>query len=124
MPGSLKPYFFSLAIYFLTACLPASSQRKTVRGVVKDSHSEERIPFASVSFKNSTIGKLTDSSGSFSFNLDAWPSDTLVITCVGYQPFLLVINKARDSVLAEIMMERGTFNDGVSVRVKVNKGLL
>lgn len=112
-----------LACLFL-AIAPASAQRKIISGIVKDAHSEEAIPFASLSFKNSTIGKLTDSSGYFSFNLSSWPSDTLEITCVGYQPFFLVINKDKDSLLANVLMERGTFNDGASVKIKVNKGLL
>lgn len=116
-----KPF---LASCFIFAALLASAQRKVISGVVKDSHSEERIPFASLSFTNSTIGKLTDSSGSFYFNLSNWPSDTLQITCVGYQPFVFVINKKKDSIFAEVMMERGTFNNGAQVKVKVNKGLL
>src|SRR5215204_4693150 len=63
------------------------AQQKIISGIVKDSHSDERIPFASVSFKKTTIGKLTDSAGHFSFFLNSWPSDTLEITCVGYQPY-------------------------------------
>jgi Family of unknown function (DUF5686)/CarboxypepD_reg-like domain len=100
------------------------SQKKIISGIVKDSHSEERIPFASVSFKNSTVGKLTDSSGAFSFYLNSWPSDTLEITCVGYQPYRLYILPQKDSLQLNIMMERGTFNEGATVRIKVNKGLL
>lgn len=115
-------------ILFAAACLLAalagSGQGKVLRGLVQDASSEERIPFASVQFKNTTIGKLTDSSGSFSFYLGNWPSDTLEITCVGYQPFLLVIARNRDSLDLTVMMERGTFNDGASVKIKVNKGLL
>ncbi|HEX7846635.1 MAG TPA: DUF5686 family protein [Chitinophagaceae bacterium] len=113
-------------VFLLMSLCPLSffGQSKRISGTVKDTHSEERVPFASVSFKNTTIGKLTDSSGSFSFFLNEWPSDTLEITCVGYQPFYFVINRSKDSILAEIKMERGTFNDGVKVRVKVNKGLL
>ncbi|MBN8672971.1 MAG: carboxypeptidase-like regulatory domain-containing protein [Chitinophagales bacterium] len=102
----------------------AAGQKKRISGTVKDSHSEERIPFASVHFKNATIGKLTDSVGTFSFYLNSWPSDTLEITCVGYQPFYFVISPSKDSILTDIKMERGTFNEGVRVRVKVNKGLL
>jgi hypothetical protein len=102
----------------------ASGQKKRISGTVKDAHSEERIPFASVHFKNATIGKLTDSAGTFSFYLNSWPSDTLEITCVGYQPFYFVISPSKDSILTDIKMERGTFNEGVRVRVKVNKGLL
>ncbi|OSZ80820.1 hypothetical protein CAP36_06145 [Chitinophagaceae bacterium IBVUCB2] len=113
--------FFVILIFFLQ---PVLAQRKIISGVVKDSHSEESIPFASVSFKSTTMGKLTDSSGSFTFYFNEWPSDTLEITCVGYQPFLYVINKNRDSILLSINMERGTFNEGAQLKVKVNKGLL
>ncbi len=102
----------------------AWGQTKIISGIVKDSHSDERIPFASVSFKNSTVGKLTDSAGHFSFYLNNWPSDTLEITCVGYQPFRFALNRGKDSILLQIPLERGTFNEGVRVRVKVNKGLL
>ena len=121
-----EKWFSFLFAVSLAICLPALSfsQSKIISGIVKDSHSEERIPFASVSFKNSTVGKLTDSSGAFSFYLNNWPSDTLEITCVGYQSFRLYILPQKDSVQANIMMERGTFNEGATVRIKVNKGLL
>lgn len=117
-----KPILLLFALLLLGGW--ASGQKKRISGTVKDAHSEERIPFASVHFKNATIGKLTDSAGSFSFYLNSWPSDTLEITCVGYQPFYFVISPSKDSILTDIKMERGTFNEGVRVRVKVNKGLL
>ncbi len=102
----------------------AGAQSKRISGTVKDSHSEEAIPFASVSFLGSTMGKLTDSAGFFSFYLDKWPADTLLITCVGYQPFVYAIDKNKDSILLNLPMERGTYNEGVKVKTKVNKGLL
>ena len=84
----LKPYKPLFVILLLiTSAGSLLAQRKLLSGIVKDSHSDERIPFASLSFRNSTIGKLSDSSGSFSFYLNEWPSDTLEITCVGYQPY-------------------------------------
>ncbi|MBS1577439.1 MAG: carboxypeptidase-like regulatory domain-containing protein, partial [Bacteroidetes bacterium] len=80
----------------------AFSQKKVITGIVKDYNSEERVPFASVYFQNTTVGKLTDSSGSFSFYLDKWPSDTLLITCVGFQPYKLFLPHDKDSFLLEI----------------------
>ncbi len=124
MFNSVKPHKFLLTTCFIFVVLFASAQRKVLSGVVKDSHSEERIPFASIHFKNTSIGKQADSSGSFSFQLSNWPSDTLEISCVGYRPYFIFINKNKDSILADIMMERGTFNEGAQVKVKVNKGLL
>lgn len=118
----------SRRLYFLIllSILPGSvllSQKKILAGTVKDIHSEERIPFASLQFLNSTVGKLTDSAGTFAFYLTQWPSDTLEITCVGYQPFKLYIPPGLDSITANIVLERGTFNEGVKVKSKVNKGL-
>ena len=116
----------NLYIFLLFLLLPgmyALSQRKILAGIVKDAHSDEPIPFASLQFLNTNVGKLSDSSGRFEFNLAEWPSDTLEITCVGYQPYKLLIETNRDSLTVNIVMERGTFNEGVRVKVKINKGL-
>ena len=113
-----------LLIALLLAAKFSISQGKILSGRVLDTHSEEPVPFASIQFKNSTVGKLSDSSGGFVFYFNNWPSDTIEFTCVGYQPFLLVIDPAKDSIFSEVKMERGTFNEGVVVKVKVNKGLL
>ncbi|MEI9811026.1 MAG: DUF5686 family protein [Bacteroidota bacterium] len=123
---SLLKLTVRIILFFLCFFLVVNTeaQQKMISGVVKDSHSEEGVAFASVKFRNTTTGRLTDSSGSFFFSLKEWPSDTLEITCVGYQPYFLVIDKSRDSATILINMERGTFNEGVKVKVKVNKGLL
>src|SRR6185503_3019359 len=115
-----RKLYFVVLLVFLPG-LFALSQRKILAGVVKDAHSDEPVPFASISFKNSTIGKLSDSSGRFEFYLSQWPSDTLEITCVGYQPYKLFIPSENDSITVDIIMERGTFNEGARVKTKVNK---
>ncbi|MFI5129577.1 MAG: DUF5686 family protein [Chitinophagales bacterium] len=115
---------FIVLFWVLFGFSASMAQKKVISGTIKDEHSEEGVPFASVQFKNTTIGRFTDSSGNFSLQLDNWPSDTLVITCVGYQPLLFVINTNQDSSFITIMLQRGTFNEGVQVRAKVNKGLL
>jgi hypothetical protein len=119
-------HYLSLLLLLITASLlqPVLGQSKYIRGNIKDAHSDEPVPFASVTFLRTTTGDLTDSSGLFSFRLDKWPADTLSITCVGYQPFLYPIDKTKDTLIITVQMERGTFNEGVSVKVKVNKGLL
>src|SRR5215204_4826468 len=116
----------SMYIFLLFLLLPgmfAFSQRKILAGVVKDAHSDEPIPFASLQFVNTTVGKLSDSSGKFEFNLSQWPSDTLEITCVGYKFYKLFIPVNPDSITVDIIMERGTFNEGAQVKTKINKGL-
>ncbi|HET9744651.1 MAG TPA: DUF5686 family protein [Chitinophagaceae bacterium] len=114
-------YLLVLLLFF--PGLLVFSQRKILAGIVKDAHSDEPIPFASLQFLNSTVGKLSDSSGKFEFDLSQWPSDTLEITCVGYQPYKLYVAPDRDSLTLDITMERGTFNEGANVKTKINKGL-
>lgn len=110
-------------LYFCVNIFHADAQ-KSIRGVVRDSHSEEPVPFASISFKNSTVGMLTDSAGQFYLRVEQWPSDSLIITCVGYQPYLVLINTSKDTINANVLMERGTFIEGAHVKVRVNRGLL
>jgi len=112
-----------LTLFLILPGMMLTAQRKTVIGTVKDAHSFETIPFASVEFLHSTTGTLTDSSGVFRFSLLEWPSDSLLITCVGYQPYQLYIPPDQDHIDTEIVMERGTFLEGALVRAKVNKGL-
>jgi hypothetical protein len=114
---------YILLLLFLLPGMCVLAQRKILAGFVKDSHSDEHIPFASLQFVNSTVGKLSDSAGKFEFYLTQWPSDTLLVTCVGYQPYKLFIPASKDSISVNIVLERGTFNEGVKVKVKVNKGL-
>lgn len=121
-PELLPPLFLSILLALTS--LSAIGQTKIIHGTVRDAHSEEPVPFASVLFKNSTTGKLTDSAGHFSFYLAKLPADTLLITCVGYQPYILLLKELRDSVTLTIQLERGTFNEGAQLKVKVNKGLL
>lgn len=123
---SMNRLLLSAGILFsllLLLSVPGKTQLKTVAGKVVDASSEEPVPFVSVMFKNSTTGKLTDSAGNFQFYLSALPSDTLLITCVGYQPYRLLLNTDRDSIYFMIRLERGTFNEGAQLKIKVNKGL-
>jgi hypothetical protein len=100
------------------------SAQKTVSGFIRDAHSEEPVPFASIGFPNSSIGTLTDSAGRFSLSVTEWPSDSILVSCVGYQPYYILIDPSKDNITANVLMERGTFIEGAQVKVKVNRGLL
>lgn len=111
-------------IFFLPLLLCFNGfAQKTIHGFVKDSHSEEPVPFASVIFKGTSAGALTDSAGHFGFQTHQWPSDTLVITRVGFQPYYFILTKDKNDFNITIPMERGTMNDAVVVKVKIDKGL-
>src|SRR4029079_19226 len=90
----LKQFYHSIFIIFLCCALSSSgfAQNKILKGYIKDGLSDERIPFASVSFLRSKAGKLSDSAGNFIFRLHEWPNDTLLVTYVGYRDFKIALD--------------------------------
>ncbi len=121
---------FLIVLFCFAISLGSSAQTKIIKGVIKDVHSDERIPFASIQFKKSGSGKLSDSSGNFLFNVNDWPSDTIEVTYVGYQDYILpidstLISRAKNNVLElNILLERGKYATEVVVRTKVDRGWL
>jgi hypothetical protein len=121
-----RPLPFILILFILDFSLSpdfAFGQKKIISGILKDNHSEEPVPFSSIQFKNTQVGKLSDSAGRFIFSLGHWPSDTLEITNVSYQAVEYIIDKSRDSIFLTIMLEPRRIKDNTTVRIKINKGL-
>lgn len=110
-----------LSMLISTASLNA--QVRTIRGLVKDTHSDETIPFASIQFKGSGFGKLTDSSGHFSITLNRWLSDTLIISYAGFEEKRIGIDTSLFEIDLVVAMERGRPVGEVIVRTKFNRGL-
>lgn len=113
-------------LLFTVCTFPAAfAQTKIIRGVVQDAHSNEAVPFASVSFLRSGKGTLTDSSGTFEFRLSGLTPDTLLVTNVGYQDYKMFIAlPAADTLRLSIKMDPGRANIGVVVKAKGNRGLM
>ena len=116
-----------LPFFLLLLSTASQAQTKVLRGIIKDQHSAEAIPFASLRFQKTGTGKLADSSGSFVFTFNQWPKDTLEITSVGYQDYKFVIDSAtfsKDTFFLSAEMVPGKYNMGVVIRSKgVNRGL-
>jgi hypothetical protein len=108
----------------------AHAQTKVLHGVIQDLQSGERIPFASMRLEKSGFGKLSDSAGGFTFRFEQWPHDTLKISYVGFQTYSLILNDllisraTNDSLILVINLQRGKYNTEVTVRKKVDFGLL
>jgi len=118
----MNPIWKIVFLFFLALnCTPLFSQ-KTIRGQVKDAHSEEGIPFATITFKGTHTGIITDSAGSFAFQMHHWPSDTLEITYVGYVPYYLPLPIDQNEMEVLIPLERAT-TDAVVVKAKIDKGI-
>ncbi len=120
-------------IFLYTLLLNAASgfsQSILLKGIIKDAHSDERIPFASIEFRKTREGKLSDSAGNYAFRLDQWPADTLVVTYVGYKDYLLpldsmLLHRLHDGVIRfDILLERGKYAEEVVVKRKIDRGFL
>ncbi|RYG42122.1 MAG: carboxypeptidase-like regulatory domain-containing protein, partial [Chitinophagaceae bacterium] len=125
-----ETYKFFIVLICLFVGFSTSAQVKILRGVIKDVHSLEPVPFASIEFKKTSFGKLSDSAGAFEFRFNEWPTDTVLITYVGYQDFLLAIDSnlvknAKGNVIdITIQLERGKYAAEVVVRRTIDRGYL
>ena len=112
-----------IALFFIVTSLVSHSQIRTVSGEIIDELTKEPIGFASVSLKVSKNGKTADSSGHFQLNANFSHSDTLIVSYVGYQEFLLPIDSIKTENPIVIFLLRKEKSDEVVVKLKINKGL-
>lgn len=111
-------------LLMLTSAAAGFSQQKHLRAQIRDMHSEEPIPFATVVFKGGKFTKSSDSSGRFVYQLSAWPSDTLLITYAGFEDRYIFLDTSLTDIDIIIQMERKKDAGEVVVKSKFNKGYL
>ncbi len=115
--------FLLLVFSFL---LSASSFGQSIKlaGIVRDKQSDEQIPFASVKFKQSGRGMLTDSAGKFTILLkNQIVNDTLEVFSVGYKVLAVPITTIKDSVFLTFTLEVLAPTNEAVVKVKYNRAL-
>lgn len=100
------------------------AQIRTLHAKIIDLHTEEPIPFASVQFYKTSYAKLSDSAGNFRFILDQWPSDSLLISYVGFEDYYLHFDTSLHTIDLIIKMERKRNVNEVIVKSKVGRGLI
>jgi hypothetical protein len=115
---------FLLAFLVLSAPGPLLGQDLSIRGTVRDRHSEEPVPFATVRFLRTEFVKLGDSSGGFSFRLRKWPSDTLLFSYAGFEDTYVRIDTSQRNISLTVDMERARPVSEVVVKGRINRGLL
>lgn len=86
---------------------------------MKDDHSDEPIPFASIGFVRSTVGRLSDSSGRFAFRFSKWPSDTLVVTYAGFEETKIPIDTSKSIIEVLIRLQRERKIESVVIKSKI-----
>lgn len=83
-----------------------NEKKYQIKGIVRDVNTNEGIPFAQVRFPKSTIGNSTELDGTFVFDYSQAPSDTLLISAVGYKPSIRLIDTKLQEINVEIDLAR------------------
>ncbi|MES2773519.1 MAG: DUF5686 family protein [Bacteroidota bacterium] len=112
---------FIVVLFFLLLCTGIWAQPIVITGIVKDAHSEEPVPFASVEFTNLKRGGVTDSSGRFTILLKDPVTDSLIVTYVGYARVAVPVSVLKDTLELIISLERAV-TGGVVVKSKHGRG--
>ena len=120
---NIKSGFLLFILVLCSIILPA--QNKRLSGVVKDKQSDEPIPFASVVFKLSKKGVLTDSAGRFSVDFDGVKNtDSITVQSVGYKILTLPVSSFKDSnAVATFKIEVLPPSGEAIVKSKYNRAL-
>ncbi|OQP40163.1 hypothetical protein A4D02_14625 [Niastella koreensis] len=97
------------------------AQNRMIHGFVINRLSKEIIPFASISWKQTKKGALTDSSGRFQLSMPGTEQDTLIISHVGFTTVQIPLSKNDTAtLLVELALKQF---DGVVVSSRYNRGL-
>src|SRR5579875_1568858 len=118
LSGIHKCFFIALCLFVFL--LPENSfAQKIIAGKIRDRHSDEPVPFASLRLRSSGVGQSADSSGGFSLHVSENGMDTLDVTSVGYQDYSLPINFSTiksDSLKLLIHMVQGKITGEVVIK--------
>lgn len=121
---ALRKKITFILFFLFMGIVTAYTQVKVLKGIVLDKQSDEPIPFASVVFKVSGRGMLTDSVGRFNFQLGSWPvGDTLQILNVGYNITEIPFIQVKDSAFLTVYIEVEASKTEAVVKVKYNRAL-
>jgi hypothetical protein len=100
----------------------AFAQTKSVSGVIINDFTKEKVPFASVYWKNAKNGTLTDAEGKFKLYSDG-RADTIVVSYVGFKDLARSHDFSKDTNYVTILLREAKENLGVVVKTKFSKGL-
>jgi len=74
-------------------CSGLKAQQYKISGVVRDAHSQEIIPFATLQFTNTQTGMVSNAEGKYLFELNVIPADSLQVRVMGYNLTKMYVNR-------------------------------
>ncbi len=93
---NFRNLFFILLVMLLSG-LNSFGQKTVISGKVTDEETGEAIPYVNIGFQHSLVGTISETDGSFYLST-LKPSDTLLVSSVGYKLVRLPIAKGKEQV--------------------------
>ncbi|MGE0087978.1 MAG: DUF5686 family protein [Bacteroidales bacterium] len=106
-----------LILIFLVSGVDA--QITKIRGTVKDATTNEPLPFVNISFKNSSIGTVTNTEGLFFFETRT-PTDSIIVSFVGYEPQKRAVQKNKYQEFTIFLYPKSVYLDEIVIRPSEN----
>ena len=94
--------------------LVAISQKTKVTGIVKDSVTNEPLPFVNVFFNSTKVGVTTNIEGEFVIET-FYATDSLVISFIGYKKLKVPVNKDHSQHLEILLNESFTALEEITI---------
>jgi hypothetical protein len=107
-------------IVLLFAAFVTNAQNTTIKGVVTDSITGEKLPYVSIVFKGTTIGTATDDDGNFNFSTSS-PVKTIEVSYLGYDTKTIILKQGRVNSLDVKLAPSGIALNEVVVKPKKEK---
>ncbi len=116
MPG-LKIGMILLTVPVILVCLalPAVSQVKSLRGIVKDLESSKPVRNVNVRINGTTQGVVTDQDGRFTLKLKQVPA-SVILSCIGYETLRYDFLEIPDAPVELIMKRSASTLPEVDIR--------
>ena len=118
--GNVKMRLVHVIVFTSTCLLLSAQQSGTYKGKLIDFESNTAIPFATIKLKNQWRGVITNAAGDF--QLPSYlknTSDTLVISCIGYDSKMVPIKQLTEDRINVIKLQSTTIHlSEVVIRAK------
>ena len=110
------------ASFLIILSIKLTAQERYIQGTVSNQFTLEKIPFASLVWKNTGRGTLTDSLGRFRLAESSRKTDTLLVTYVGFKNLSLPFVQGRIAGELSLLLQQGKEADSVIVSHTYNRG--
>ncbi len=99
---------FQFVMYCFISMQVCVAQKTIVRGVVIDKYTKDSVAFASIIFKNTTIGTTSNEFGRFEMETTK-KADSIIVSYIGYKKQTLFIERNKTQLI-EVFLEPDNYN--------------